>query len=385
MRTKNKRFNNCETLFVLGAGASYSITKRNSEGLNFFKEEAPLDRNFTARIERPIISVRKHLWVNDAKSEISNDFLHHQKFSDIGLERSISLQLANLEFLDSIDKNKKKKVKLKSNEFIEKITHLITFELDRVKIRDKKIVEKFINKFFDYATVEECPNRIISFNYDTLIDKYLIDKFKLSNKIYFDSIAQNRQSTKKTEKFSYPLMLKLHGSINWKCKTEEYLKIFKNGNQTTEINNSIIIENQSKPKRINTKTYNTDGCVYIDKIWLDKKVDAPGNDTSPLIIPPIENKPITNVAIFRYLWSYAFEYLHDCRELVIIGYSLPDSDTLANSLFTQFYNERLKKITIVDPSTETVLKWIKLFERMKNKKIVIEYYTDFCSYINRLK
>lgn len=381
MRTKNKRLTNCETLFVLGAGASYSITKRNSKGDNGFKEEAPLDRNFTARIEKPISSGKKPFWVNAAKSEISNDFLHHQPFSEIGLERSISLQLANLEFLESIDKNKKKKVKLKSNEFIEKITHLITFELNRVTIRDKKIVEKFINKFFNYSEVEECPNRIISFNYDTLIDKYLIDRFKLTNKIYFDSIAQNRQSTKKIEKFSYPLMLKLHGSINWKCKTEEYLKIFKNSNQAIETNNS----NQIKTKSTITKTYKTKGCVYIDKIWLDKKVDAPGNDTSPLIIPPIENKPITNVAIFRYLWSYAFEYLHDCKELVIIGYSLPDSDTLANSLFSQFYNERLKKITIVDPSTETVLKWVKLFERMKSKKFIIEYYTDFCSYINRLK
>ncbi len=384
MRTKGNRLANCETLFVLGAGASYSITKRNSEG-KMDSNEAPLDRNFTARIKHLTEYKKKHQWVDAAKSEVSKDFLHHQQFSEIGLERSISLQLANLEFLDSIDKSKMKKVKLKSNEFIEKITHLMTFELDRVKIRDSKIVEKFINKYFHQTSVEECPNRIITFNYDTLIDKYLIDRFKSINKIYFDSIAPNRQSTRNKEKFSHPLMLKLHGSINWKCQTEEYLKIFKNVNSTIIPINSTQIENKVQNKRKKTKTYNTIGCQYIEKIWLDKKVDAPGNDTSPLIIPPIENKPITNVAIFRYLWSYAFEYLHECKELVIIGYSLPDSDTLANSLFSQFDNEKLKKITIVDPSTETVLKWVKLFERMKKKKFIIEYYTDFCSYIDRLK
>ncbi len=384
MRTKGNRLANCETLFVLGAGASYSITKRNSEG-KMDSNEAPLDRNFTARIKHLTEYKKKHQWVDAAKSEVSKDFLHHQQFSEIGLERSISLQLANLEFLDSIDKSKMKKVKLKSNEFIEKITHLMTFELDRVKIRDSKIVEKFINKYFHQTSVEECPNRIITFNYDTLIDKYLIDRFKSINKIYFDSIAPNRQSTRNKEKFSHPLMLKLHGSINWKCQTEEYLKIFKNVNSTIIPINSTQIENKVQNKRKKTKTYNTIGCQYIEKIWLDKKVDAPGNDTSPLIIPPIENKPITNVAIFRYLWSYAFEYLHECQELVIIGYSLPDSDTLANSLFSQFDNEKLKKITIVDPSTETVLKWVKLFERMKKKKFIIEYYTDFCSYIDRLK
>jgi hypothetical protein len=380
MRIKGNRLKNCETLFVLGAGASYSITKSNSVG-KMDSKEAPLDRNFTARIKHPTGYKKKQLWVDAAKSEVSKDFLHHQQFSEIGLERSISLQLANLEFLDSIDRSKMRKVKLKSNEFIEKITHLMTFELDRVKIRDSKIVEKFINKYFHQTSVEECPNRIITFNYDTLIDNYLIDRFKSINKIYFDSIAPNNLTKRNKEKFSYPLMLKLHGSINWKCKTEEYLKIFKHGNHAYETNNL----DQGKTKSTITKTYNTKGCVYIDKIWLDDKVDAPGNDTSPLIIPPIENKPITNVAIFRYLWSYAFEYLHECKELVIIGYSLPDSDTLANSLFSQFDNEKLKKITIVDPSTETVLKWVKLFERMKKKKFIIEYYTDFCSYINRLK
>jgi|GEM_PF-1202863 len=380
MRIKGNRLKNCETLFVLGAGASYSITKSNSVG-KMDSKEAPLDRNFTARIKHPTEYKKKQLWVDAAKSEVSKDFLHHQQFSEIGLERSISLQLANLEFLDSIDRSKMRKVKLKSNEFIEKITHLMTFELDRVKIRDSKIVEKFISKYFHQTSVEECPNRIITFNYDTLIDKYLIDRFKSINKIYFDSIAPNSITTRNKEKFSHPLMLKLHGSINWKCKTEEYLKIFKHGNHANETNNL----DQGKTKSTITKTYNTKGCVYIDKIWLDDKVDAPGNDTSPLIIPPIENKPITNVAIFRYLWSYAFEYLHECKELVIIGYSLPDSDTLANSLFSQFDNEKLKKITIVDPSTETVLKWVKLFERMKKKKFIIEYYTDFCSYINRLK
>lgn len=384
MRTKGNRIASCETLFVLGAGASYSITKRNSEG-KMDSNEAPLDSNFTARIKQPTEYKKKHQWVDAAKSEVSKDFLHHQQFSEIGLERSISLQLANLEFLESIDKSKMRRVKLKSNQFIEKITHLMTFELDRVKIRDSKIVEKFINKYFHQTSVEDCPNRIITFNYDTLIDKYLIDRFKSINKIYFDSIAPNRQSTRNTEKFSHPLMLKLHGSINWKCQTEEYLKIFKYVNQSITPINSNQIDNRVQNKRIKTKTYNTEGCQYIEKIWLDKKVDAPGNDTSPLIIPPIENKPITNVAIFRYLWSYAFEYLHECKELVIVGYSLPDSDTLANSLFSQFDNEKLRKITIVDPSTETVLKWVKLFERMKKKKFIIEYYTDFCSYIDRLK
>lgn len=384
MRNKSNRISNCQTLFVLGAGASYSITKIKPSNKNYYLE-APLDNNFTARIKKEIGHTKKHQWVHSAKNEISNDFLHHQQFSEVGLERSISLQLANLEFLDSIDKNKMRKVKLKSNEFIEKITHLITFELDRVRIRENKIVEKFINKYFNYSSVEDCPNRIITFNYDTLLDKFLIQKFKSINKIYFDAIATDNKSTHSVEKFKYPLLLKLHGSINWKCKTVEYLKIFKNLNQSLKTTKSELKNTNTIKQSISTKTYNTVECQYIDKIWLDKKIDAPGNDTSPLIIPPIENKPITNLAIFRYLWSYAFEYLHECRELVIIGYSLPDSDTLANSLFSQFENEKLKKITIVDPSTETVLKWVKLFDRMKNKRFIIEYYTDFCSYIERLK
>jgi hypothetical protein len=361
MRNAAKR-QKVKTLFILGAGASKSLTQINSNS----ERITPLDIEFTQRIEQLDCKV-KHKWVNEAKEKVIHDFLYHVPFKEFGLERAISQQISDLDFLKSIFPRRGRKT-TNSLEYLENITHLISFVLSKGRFRDERLVQKIIDKYFNYTNVSECPNRIITFNYDTLIDDLLYKKFKNYGHLYFDSISPKRNSRSRV-KYKYPLLLKLHGSINWRCIKSEYQKIF-----------ASPIEN----KKSSTTTFNTSKCHFIDEIWIDKKIENPGNDIFPLIIPPIPDKPITNVAIFKYLWSYAFEYLTECEEIVVSGYSLPETDTLATSLFSKFDNTKLKKVVIVDPSPNTVLKWVNLFNRKGIKNLRIEYFTDFSQYLKEL-
>jgi hypothetical protein len=355
--TKNRL--KIDTLFVFGAGVSKSLTKRKNKS----DRTTPLDSEFTTTIKEVKTSYN-HKWVNGARERILNDWKYHIEFHEIGFEKAISQQISDLEFLKAIQPKKGNHNRTEID-YLEDISHITSFILSKAKLNETKTISKFIKKYFD-DEIDNCKNRIITFNYDTLIDNLLIDKYKDYNKIYFDSIHASRRAKTKKTNFKKPLILKLHGSINWKCDKVNYEKVFLN-----------------KPieKIGRTKTYNTDGCHFIDKIWIDKKVENPGNDIFPFIIPPIPDKPITNISIFRYLWTYAFEYLVECKELVISGYSLPETDNLAVSLFSKFENKNLRKITIIDPAPETVVKWNNLFNRKGIVNPKVEYYADFSSYV----
>ena len=350
-----------ETLFVFGAGVSKSLTTTRIKS----DRTTPLDSEFTSRIKN-VKTSRNHKWVNEARIRILNDWKYHVQFQDVGFENAISQQISDLDFLKTIQPQKGSHNRNKID-YLEDISHITSYILSKARLNDRKTLSKFVRKYFD-DEIHSCKNRIITFNYDTLIDNLIIEKYKDYQKIYFDSISNSKKSKSNRSTFKQPLILKLHGSINWKCEKSEYSKVFS-----------------EKPVAFKgrTKTYNTDDCHFIDKIWIDNKIEYPGNNVFQLIIPPIPDKPVTNISIFRYLWTYAFEYLHECKELVISGYSLPETDSLAISLFSQFKNKNLKKITIIDPSAETVAKWFLLFNRKGIVNPKVEYYSDFASYLKR--
>jgi hypothetical protein len=359
---KRKNRKKISTVFVLGAGTSKSLT----DGHSNTSKIAPLDKEFTKRILETNCQTR-HRWVNEARDRIIKDWLYHVNLTEVGLEKAIAQQISDLDFLKAIHPRRGNQLR-STIDYLEDITHLISFVLSKARIKNKTIMDKFISDYFNYEHPDVCPNRIITFNYDTLIDDHLLNRFKQPEYIYFDRIAPNGINARSRRELQYrfPLLLKLHGSVNWKCNKDEYTKIF------------IPPTNNGSNR---TRTYNTNDCHYIENIWLDNKIDNPGDEVFPLIIPPIPDKPITNVAIFKYLWSFAFEYLHDCNEIVISGYSLPETDNLATSLFSKFENKSLNKITIIDPSSDTISKWMNLFHRKQISSHKVEYYPDFCEFV----
>jgi len=181
---------------------------------------------------------------------------------------------------------------------------------------------------------------------NVLLDRHFVGKFGV-RKPYFDRLKERKDSSDrraKEDKVENLLLLKLHGSVNWMCETSELERVIT-GTGTEE-----------KPYK-------------IPSIWYSKKkVPKPDDKESPLIIPPLPVKPITSIEIFRWLWTRAYEYLHEAKELVVCGYSLPDTDRMALSLFSNFENQHLERVTVVDKDPAVLSKWRQLLRRKGIKK-----------------
>jgi hypothetical protein len=121
------------------------------------------------------------------------------------------------------------------------------------------------------------------------------------------------------------LLLKLHGSLGWDSYRNRALKL------------------KDRP-------------YYIRK-----------NKTESIsVLPPGWNKRI-EVNPYRIFWREARLKLENCESLMIIGYSLPETDLLAKSLFAEVIRHRearsrfLKELVIVDPDPQIVQKFFKMF------------------------
>lgn len=352
MRTEPNR-KKVKDLYVFGAGASHSISFGNTG-----KKVAPLDAQFC----KVISELDSPKWIKEAARRIEADFIHHLDFSKIGLEELICQQLSDLSFIKSICP-RKLRGKRSPEDFLDDLTHVIAHCLKFAKSRKPDKLEAFLDKTLKGKNETEVKNRIITFNYDSIVDDILLKRFS-PQQLYFNNI-RNGEDDASGEKS--PLLLKLHGSINWRCTKLEYKKLFDESK----------VERKGK-----TRTYNTDDCHYIDDIFYDSSACKTSDCNIPLIIPPVPQKPITSVAIFKYLWTYAFEYLTEAERIILVGYSLPPTDTLAISLFSKFNNKHLTDLTIIDPNEAVLGKWIKLFKRKGVRSHKVHYYQDFSEYIN---
>lgn len=113
------------------------------------------------------------------------------------------------------------------------------------------------------------------------------------------------------------LLLKLHGSLNWRAG--------------------------GPPLRLRASPYET--------------------VESGVIAPPLTNKPVENQP-FRDIWKRARIAVARMRRLVIIGYSMPDGDGLVRTLLATDLSPFLEDILIVDPSDAVQQKHVGLFTRV---------------------
>jgi hypothetical protein len=279
-------------------------------------------------------------------------------FWSSGLESSIIKRVSHYDALSAIYKEKSRK-KVSNSEYLNWLSHLITDYLMKCKSNRTGNTRKFVDAVFPPKPrdFKELNNRIITFNYDLIIDRVLLERGWSKQKIYFDRIVrQQADNTRRNFKdaFPDPLLLKLHGSINWRCSQQDFENII-NG------------ESNSKDKIT---------------IWTDDtKSPSPDDGHSPLIIPPIPNKPITATPIFRHLWTNAFEYLHEAKKIVIVGYSCPQTDVMARSIFTQFTNKTTTDIYIIDPAVNAMQNFVDLMHTRVKKNVRWHYYRTFNDYI----
>ena len=111
-------------------------------------------------------------------------------------------------------------------------------------------------------------------------------------------------------------LLKLHGSINW------YID---------ETRHEVVFKERPYTKQRGTAHFT--------------------------IIPPEWNKDFRSYELFNNLWSEADKRLRKARHLIMIGYSLTDTDLHALSLFRiAIQDEQLKTIIIVNPDQQVRFK-----------------------------
>lgn len=339
-RTEN-RFKNSR-LFVFGAGASYCAT--SSMGT---EKRAPLDKEFCERLKT--VSAQRPLWVGESRDELLRAWKDHLPFESFGLEQAIIRHLGHSEFKRAIHKRANLNM-LSDGDYINHLAHLICYILRKAKEGSKAPYKSFVERIFDPA-----EDRIVTFNYDELLDQHLLDSHPRRS-VYFDRIDISENGNR-AEHHPHPLLVKLHGSVNWRCNKEDLTTIVEGVDGEDEF--------------------------VVPSIWYSEKgTPSPQDDSSPLIIPPLPSKPITQIKLFCFLWTKAYEYLHEAKELVICGYSLPDADQLAQSMFANFRNKELRTVTIIDPNPTIMSKWRDLFRRKTiNQSARWQYFESFTEYV----
>ena len=176
---RRNRLKDIDTVYLLGAGASYACSLPVSG--NPSEHTTPLDISFNDRLLNMSLRTRKQ-WIEDAIEKISINWIGAQKFCDLGLEEAIIKRLGNYELLKAIHPikltgNNSSPAKCENFEYMNFISHLIVELLSRCKQNSRSYAESFAKQALGTKEKRE-NNRIITFNYDTLIDDALIDKEK---------------------------------------------------------------------------------------------------------------------------------------------------------------------------------------------------------------
>ena len=349
-----------DTLYILGAGSSRALTHVKARGpkKNPSRRITPIDSDFLSMLDKFKL---QQGWQKRAWECLEKDWLGSDPLTKFGLEKAVIERVADFELLEALHPSQSKE-KCKNQEYLNNLIHLVSDYLLKCRSNASGDTREFVNHVFP---VGESPNsyknRIITFNYDLIVDRPLLERGISKKKLYFDKISSGRDSParrKRGEKFQHPLLLRLHGSVNWRCERHYF--------------NQIVAGPGDNKKG-------------LFPIWsCDVGCPSPEDDESILIIPPIPNKPVTRAELFRTLWTTALEYLHEAKKIVIVGYSCPETDALARSMFTQFKNPNVSDIFVVDPSAKAMSKYHKLFRKaVKNKKAVKWHYSsDFREYID---
>lgn len=343
-----------DTLYILGAGASFALSHIKAHTKTTPKSVTPLDKDFLRclNVHKPSTG-----WRRRAIKEIEDGWLDDSNLFQEGLEQAIIKRVSQHDFLHNINPARTR-MKCSNEDYVNNLTHLITAYLLKSKSNSSGNTKEFVNHVFPIGEkVDAYKNRIITFNYDTLIDRPLLERGISFKKIYFDRIVKEKSDGTRrdaNQKFLHPLILKLHGSANWRCSRNDFNKLLTGDPQAEKFT-----------------------------IWLSDVAPTPEDDDSPLIIPPIPQKPITRSILFKHLWTTAFEYIHEAKEIVIVGYSCPYTDALARAMFTHFKNKSLNTITVVDPNAGALKNYREMINQNQlSGSITWKYYGSFSEYIN---
>jgi len=353
-------------VFIIGAGATYGDALISTS-----HKKPPLDRKFfsNARNTHPKDTSTIAKFIEEAfnfdifkEKDDSLEYImvmlysdiYHPRFGDktfqifrklIKLYNSRLAETTN-RVLPSYKRNLFKLIAYHVEEIknIENIT-FITFNQD---IHIERILSKFekIKKYSRYGKFLNFP-----YCYD-LEDQYLnITSPKHSSVNLF---------TEDTKRFPSPKIYKLHGSLSW----------FSTHNSSNISKNQIF-----NPKR---RFYITCRAELSSSLTISRNKRKV--HTFPIIVPPVLHKSRILHAALHNLWTKAEKILSEANEIVIFGYSCPETDVESVNLVRRSIkgNKNLEGFSVVDPNHEVANRYLKLLNIG-----FLSYYRDVEHYLNK--
>ena len=217
-----------------------------------------------------------------------------------------------------------------ANEYRLLLSELKRAFLDRLhEVRKGTIHRDELKRFAEYCVANKCC--CITFNYDDFLDEALAQTNSWSPDRGYGFFCRSSQevvaSVEAQMTASMLLLLKLHGSINWRPKL-----------------------GYASPVAIDS--------IMHHQEWFDFSLDDPqGSDhlePEPVMVPPVLSKSsLVEQPVLRLVWSRAFASLETAHEVTFIGYSFPTTDMAARTLFTEALKDLPREdITVVNLSRD---------------------------------
>ncbi len=278
----------------------------------------------------------------------------------------------------SFDKSLQEKVYMDKYSYIKmdsirlSLTRLFVYYFDQVVHSHNYNTPDYLN-FIKYIKRRrsKSPLTIITTNWDTLLEEYLIKNnmhynLCLNEKYYFEDDLINKSITYTNCKDLR--LIKVHGSINWfRCLNCNMLSIYK------KFKIADLLFNDEK----------NESCLKCNM-----KVDEETEMLEPEIITPTMIKSIDS-QLYKNLWSTASNELREADEVIFIGYSMPVADYELRYLFQKSISPNAKIDVILyhndDPrrvDTDINLLPEKRYKDLFPKNKIDFHYDGFRAYFN---
>jgi len=361
-----------DNVIILGAGSSFDAHVPLSAGfVNKIREFA----NKGSSDEGPLSDIDKEIFLNALKVLKSIEKYHsHAEFDDRNIEDILSILSFNIIGNPQTEKSSMEwmiKAIARTIELTCNVKH--NGELNKPQGNMQSLYKTFwINLFNRFNDSKNIPT-IVTFNYDLVLERALFQLLINSNAaetpIEFDGFVI-RYYYKFLEKLSYKIVKTIYtvptlndpfgkrrGMKLERCDEKDLGK-FK-GIEILKLHGSLNF-----PKQLEGDTL---------------EYRSPTNLVSePFIIPPISDKSIS--ADTEEIWRVALNNLKSAKNIVIVGYSLPRTDT-----YIQYFlktalgsNTDLENITVFNPdlvsdtktSKEMRERYGSCFSRQVNDRLI---------------
>lgn len=369
------------TVYIMGAGASCHTG-------------APLLSNFLDS-SNSLRGGNEPLCFKDEFDEVFDEIGKLQRVS-----RYVNLDFDNLEHIFSLAEMRKQLDQTTQGvEFFRNLLHVVTETLDKkCKLKWEAKARDFLPDMH-YSNFSKCLKNlnehrqqqvnsttfkkdvIITFNYDVMLDHAMLNN-GLSINYCLDSgttycLYANGNSG--TDLFQ---VLKLHGSTNWpSCRNSQ---CEKQGHPHLPIKPKFVRYGRDDfPPQVEDEEKLS--CNMVTLLLRNTKCTSCEQTLEPLIIPPTWSKNLNGTPLGR-VWEEAVKAIENAFQLIVIGYSLPSTDTFFHYLITLGLasSQNLRRVVVInnDDSDEFKFRYKKVFsaglsQHPEKLKFRIKTFKDF--------